>query len=62
MEESKAKIETQFKLLDLADRETEKNNCKKQNKWNWETFKSCIEETGKGTRYEIRSLGIYGFQ
>ena len=30
MEESKAKIEKQFKLLDLADRETEKNNCKKQ--------------------------------
>ena len=32
MEESKAKIETQFKLLDLGKREIGKNNCKKYSK------------------------------
>ena len=32
MEESKAKIETRFKLLDLGKREIGKNNCKKYSK------------------------------
>ena len=62
MEESKAKIETQFKLLDLGKREIGKNNCKKYSKWNSETFKSCTEETRNDTRYEIQSAEIYGFQ
>ena len=62
LEELKAEKETQFKLLDLAERKTGKliarNRASKIERHL--TFKSCREETGNDTRHEIRR--IYGFQ
>ena len=59
MEESKAKIETQFKLSDLAEKETEKIIARNRGS---EIERYYVEKTGNDTRYEIRSAGIYGFQ
>ena len=52
----------EFKLLDLAERETEKIIARNRTSEVERQFKSCREETGNDTRYEVRSAGIYGFQ
>ena len=61
MEESKLKTKTQFKLLDLVERETEKIN-KTRNKTSEIERHLNQGKTGNDTTYEIQSAGIYGFQ
>ena len=60
MKESKVKIETQLKLLDIAEQEIE-NIIARNRISETETFKSYRKKTGNDARF-WRSARIYGFQ